>query len=501
MSFRDWFSGRRSVAMAVVGAALLGGLLGSWVTRATGPLFVGAGWDRTALASTATPVSPMPASFASVVQPALPGVVNIYSSRVVRRPGLPMPFFNDPFFQQFFGEEFGQLFSQPERVQSLGSGVIVRSDGIILTNNHVIEGASDVSVVLSDRRKFKATIVGTDPQTDVAVLRISATGLTALPLGDSSKAQVGDIVFAIGNPFGVGETVTMGIVSAKGRSDLALEGRNAYEDFIQTDAAINPGNSGGALINTRGEVIGINTAILTDSPMSRGNIGIGFAIPINMARHVMEQILEHGKVRRGYLGVLIQDVTPELAQQFGLSRPQGALVSQVEPDSPAARAGLERGDIILKFNGEEINSSADLRARVAQTSPSTTVRLDIFRNGQTRQVSVTLGELPGTLAAGGAGAGSALEGVQVQTLTPELAQRLGLSANTFGVVVTSVAPNSPAAAAGLQRGDVILEVNRHRVANAAQFQAMVEQAGNRPVLLLVNRGGQTFYLTIAPEQQ
>jgi serine protease Do len=437
-------------------------------------------------------------SFAPVVARALPAVVNISSSKTVKTSGnAASPFSNDPFFRQFFGNPFGQQFQVPrERLEkSLGSGVILSPDGIILTNNHVVEGASDIKVYLSDKREFKARLVGTDKKTDIAVLKIDATGLPVLPLGNSDGVRVGDIVLAIGDPFGVGETVTMGIVSAKGRGNLDIED---YEDFIQTDAAINPGNSGGALINTQGALVGINTAILTGG--GGGNQGIGFAIPIDLARQIMEQILKNGHVVRGYLGVMIQPVTPALAKAFGLAKVEGAIVGDVTKDSPASRAGLAKGDVIVAMNGQPVEDSLELRLKVAQTAPGTDVKLTIWRQGKEKDVTVKLGELPekAQTAPGGEASGGALSGVKVEDLTPDIAQQVGVSPSTLGVVVDSVADDSPAAGAGLRRGDVIEEVNHQGVPNTAAFDRAVREAGTRPVLLLVNRQGVTSFVVLEP---
>src|SRR6185437_9019839 len=308
---------RRSVAMISLAVALVMGGALAWAIASSNHPVLGASRAVTLKVAPAneppaneTPSSVANLTFSGVVDPLLPAVVNISSSKVVKTPQSQMPFGNDPFFRQFFGDQFGQGQEQPreQREHSLGSGVIVSNDGYILTNNHVVEGATEIEVSLKDKRQMKAKVVGTDPRTDIAVLKIPATGLATVTLGDSKKAKVGDIVLAIGDPFGIGETVTMGIVSAKGRSELGIEGPEGYEDFIQTDAAINPGNSGGALVNTRGELVGINTAIISGG--GGGNQGVGFAIPIEMARNVMEQILKTGKVTRGYLGVMIQQVTP-----------------------------------------------------------------------------------------------------------------------------------------------------------------------------------------------
>ena len=329
-------------------------------------------------------------SFAPAVKKTLPAVVNISSSRVVRTPaGREMPM--DPFFRQFFGDEFGRQFRVPRerREQSLGSGVIVSPNGYILTNNHVVNGATEIQVTLSDKREFKARVVGTDAKTDIAVLRIDAADLPALTIGDSSKIQVGDFALAIGDPFGVGETVTMGIISATGRGNLGIED---YEDFIQTDAPINPGNSGGALINDRGELIGINTAILSHE--SGGNQGIGFAIPVNLARQVMNQILEHGKVTRAYLGISMQELRPAMAKALGDPQLHGALVGDVTANSPAQKAGIQRGDIVLEVNGTPVSDTNQLRNAVSMMSPGSVVKLKVFRRGSERELSAVLAELP-----------------------------------------------------------------------------------------------------------
>lgn len=484
--------------LVVLTAVIAGGILAIGLKNWTGKDVFGAAKLAITLARDPAPVplGSFTNGFASVLKPALPAVVNIHSSKVVKtRPQQMMPFFNDPMFRQFFGPQFGPEQPQSEREQSLGSGVIITSDGTIVTNNHVIDGATDIKVDLADKREFKAKLIGTDAKTDIAVLKIDATNLPTLSIGDSSKLKVGDVIFAIGDPFGLSGTATMGIVSATGRGGLGIEN---YEDFIQTDAAINPGNSGGAMIDLHGDLIGINTAILTGG--GGGNQGIGFAIPINMARSVMDQIVSHGKVVRGYLGLLPQDVSPTLAKQFNVNRPGGALVGQVEPDTPAAKAGLRRGDVILSLDGQPVNSANDLRLRISQTAPGTAVKLGVSRDGKMQDFSVTLGELPDKVAQEGAGNESSpggLEGVEVQGLTPDIAQQLQLPAGTKGVVVTSVDPSSPAASE-LNRGDVIQEVNHKPVTNGQEYRQAIAAAGNQPVLLLVNRGGATQFVVIEP---
>jgi serine protease Do len=487
---------RRWVAIVVVVAALAaGGVLALGLRNWTSNPVFGASRVAVTEAHDPSPVSlgSLANGFSSILKPALPAVVNIHTSKVVKPSSQQTPFFNDPFFRQFFGDQFGQAQPRPEREQSLGSGVIVSSDGIILTNNHVIDGASDIKVDLSDKRQFTAKLVGTDPKSDIAVLKIDATGLPTLPLGDSTKLQVGDMVLAIGDPFGIGETATMGIVSATGRGGLGIEN---YEDFIQTDAAINPGNSGGALIDLHGSLVGINTAILSHG--SGGNEGIGFAIPINMARQVMDQIVAHGRVVRGYLGVYIQSLTPELARQFGLSQGGGVLVGDVTAGTPASKAGLKKGDVIFELNGQPVSDNNQLSLRVSQTNPGTPVKLKIWRDGKAQDVNVTLGELPEKSAKMGPGenSGGALEGVEVQDLTPDVEEQLDLPAGTRGVVVVSVDPASSAAAAGLERGAVIQEVNHKAVNNVQQYKQALASGENKSVLLLVNEGGVTRYMAI-----
>ena len=496
-----FFQIRRSVALVSLAAALvIGGAL-AWAISSSGHTVLGAGSPvtlRIAGNALAGPVN-LNEGFSAVLEPLLPAVVNISTSKVVKNQQRgESPFFNDPFFRQFFGE--GEQQPREQREHSLGSGVIVNPEGYILTNNHVVDGASDVQVTLSDKRQLKAKIVGTDPRTDIAVLKIPASNLATVTLGDSSKAKVGDVVLAIGDPFGIGETATMGIVSATGRRNLSLEGPGGYEDFIQTDASINPGNSGGALVNTRGELIGINTAIISNG--GGGNQGIGFAVPVNMARGVMEQILKTGKVTRGYLGVSIQGITPDLAKAFNLPSAEGALVGDVTPDSPGAKAGLQKGDVITSLNGQKIADYTDLRLRISQTPPGTSVNLEVYRNGQKQQMKATLVEFPEkaeTAQNAPEGETPTLEGVQVENLSNDIAQQLNLPAGTRGVVITRVDPDSTAAETGLERGDVIQEVNRKPVNSVEQFRAAVRAAANQPLLLLINRGGSSSYVVISPK--
>ena len=493
---------RRWVATVVVLAAFAGGaLLSQGFRNWAGHAVFGASREPIAIAQNALPVSlgNFANGFSAVIKPALPAVVNIRTSKIVKPQANQMsPLFNDPMFRQFFGDQFGQG-GKPhaEREQALGSGVIITSDGTILTNNHVIDGATDIKVQLSDRRDFTAKLVGADPKSDLAVLKIEGKDLPTLPLGDSSQLNVGDLIFAIGDPFGVGETATMGIVSATGRGKLGIE---EYENFIQTDAAINPGNSGGAMIDIHGNLVGINTAILSHGG-SGGNEGVGFAIPMSMAKPVMDQILAHGKVVRGYLGVYIQDFSPELAKSFNFNQSGGVLIGDVTPNTPAANAGLKKGDVIVKLNGQAVNDNNDLRNTISQMAPGTTVKLDIWRDGKTQDYSVTLTELPKEKAAaeGSDETGtSEIQGIEVQDVTPEILQQLNLPGGTRGVVVTAVDPSSPAAAAGLNRGDVIQEINHKSVATSAQYKQLMSGTNGQPILLLVNSGGVTHYLVVEP---
>jgi serine protease Do len=456
--------------------------------------------------------APSKTGFAPVVKEVLPNVVNISSSKVVKTPRnqmqMPEGMEQDPFFQQFFGQQFGgrgrgqggngpDQQPQKQREQSLGSGVIVSPEGYILTNNHVVDGATDVKVTLSDKREFKAEVIGTDPKTDIAVLKLAGEKFNPITLGDSTKVQVGDYALAIGDPFGVGQTVTMGIVSAKGRGGLGIED---YEDFIQTDAPINPGNSGGALVNDRGELVGINTAILSHG--SGGNEGIGFAIPINLARNVMGQIIDHGKVTRGYIGVVIQPITPNMSKALNLDKLQGALVGDVSPKGPAKDAGVQRGDVILAINGNTVNDSNDLRNTISMMQPGQTVKLTINRSGSTKDIDVKLGELPLSKAEAEANdsengsSKESMKGITVETLDSDTAQQLQLPEATKGVVVTGVDPSSAAADSGLRKGDVIQEVNHQPVKNAAEFEAAMSKSEKNGALLLVNRGGTTVFVAL-----
>jgi serine protease Do len=431
-------------------------------------------------------------SYAPMLKTVLPSVVNISSSKVVKTHTDGMEQLQmDPMFRQFFGNG-GMELPKDRREKALGSGVIVSPEGYILTNNHVVDGATDVKVMLSDKRELQARIVGTDPKTDIAVLKMDGNSFSPITIGNSANVEVGDVAMAIGNPFGVGQTVTRGIISAKGRGGLGIED---YEDFLQTDAPINPGNSGGALVNDRGELIGINTAIISHE--SGGSQGIGFAVPANLARQVMDQILNHGKVVRAYLGILPQDVTPGMAKAFGEKDARGVVVGDVTPSSPAQESGMQRGDILLELNGNPITSANQLRMTVSMMTPGTKVQVKLLRDGHEREMTVKLTEMPtesAKLNSNDEGGGSeALDGVKVSSLNPQIAEQLGLPAKTTGVVVSDVDPSSKMADAGLRRGDVIQEVNHQPVKTVSEFQNAVKKSGDDP-LLLVNRGGRTLFV-------
>jgi Do/DeqQ family serine protease len=441
--------------------------------------------------------------FSPVVKSSAPAVVNISSSRIIRAPeeSPQAPFLNDPVLKKFFGEDLLRQFRVPRerREHSLGSGVIVNSAGYVLTNSHVIEGATDIKVALSDKREMAGKVVGMDPGTDIAVVKIPTDHLSVLPFADSSKVQVGDIALALGNPFGLGRTVTMGIVSAIGRGGLGIED---YEDFIQTDASINPGNSGGALVNIRGELIGVNTAILSPSG---GNLGIGFAVPSNMVRNVMDQIIRTGKVTRGYMGVSIQDVTPDLATALKLGKTNGALVSDVDPHGPAAQAGAQASDVIVAANGKPIEDSRELRLMISSMAPGSHLNIRILHDGQPRDVSLTLAEMPvkETASAATRQKPSAPPepnqprlGIAVTELTPELAEHLNVAAGTKGVIIADIEDDSAAAEAGLQVGDIIQEVNRKPIRNMADFKSAMSTRGSQPILLLVNHEGKTLFVAL-----
>jgi serine protease Do len=438
------------------------------------------------------------ASYADVVSRVAPAVVTIHTEGHVKAEQQPSA---DDLLGQLFGNRSprGQQ-QQPSnrRREALGSGVIVSADGYILTNFHVIDEAEQVRVELTDNRTFDAKVVGSDKASDLAVLKVSASNLPILPLGNSDDMRVGDVVLAIGNPLGIGQTVTSGIISAKGRATNLGDG--GFEDFIQTDAAINQGNSGGALINSRGDLIGINSQILSPSG---GNIGIGFSIPSNMARSVMEQLVQTGKVRRSKLGVGIQPLTSDIAAGLGISQVRGAIVTSVEAGSPAALAGIQRGDVITAFNGAPVTDTNSLRNQVARTQPGTNATVTVIRDNHEQQLKVTVSELLASSrkseAAGSedpSTTNSGKLGVEVEPLTGATAERLGAGKEAKGLVVVGLDPSGPAAEAGLKQGDVIEEANRQAVQTVADLKAAVQNANAKPLLLLIDRQGQTAYIPV-----
>ncbi len=436
-------------------------------------------------------------TFGPVIKRVGPSVVNIYSTKTIQQDMSPL--MGDPLLRQFFGSGM-QNIPRERREQSLGSGVIVSENGYILTNNHVVANADEVKVGLSDNQTvYTANVIGTDPQTDIAVLKVEAKELPAITLTDSDKVEVGDVVLALGNPFGIGQTVTMGIISAKGRGGMGIVD---YEDFIQTDASINPGNSGGALVDAAGRLVGINTAILSGTG---GNQGVGFAVPSNLARFVLERIIDGGKVNRGHLGVLVQPITPELARKFDLPGNTGALVGDVTPDSPADEAGIRAGDVLVEFDGRKIADSRQLRLLAAQSPPGTSVSIKLLRGGKVETVAITLSEgSNGGPAETGRkrglsrnGAAEALDGVTVGDIDSRARQQLEIPSEIRGgALIVNIAPDSPAAIAQLKPGDIILEINRRPVANAAEAIEESNKIGDESVLLRIWSGGAARYVIL-----
>jgi serine protease Do len=451
--------------------------------------------DDRPIARTGSPMT----SFAPIVKKVGPSVVKVFTTTKARQTSFwGLPDLDDSWLRRFFGDRFDRP-NGPRRFEvppqrGIGSGVIVTKDGYILTNNHVVDDADEVKITLQDGREFDAKVIGKDPKTDVAVLKVEAKDLPFMEMADSDKSEVGDVVLAIGNPFGIGQTVTTGIISATGRATLGLD----YEDFIQTDAAINPGNSGGALVDAEGRLIGINTAILS---RSGGNQGIGFAIPTNLAREVMDALIQDGKVTRGYLGIVIQDLTPALAKQFKLKEQKGALVSDVVPKGPADKAGLQNGDVVLELDGKPVRDSRHLKLQVARVKPGTTVPMKVLREGATKTLQVTVSEMPGAeklakTEPGGSEDTETLKGVGVTDLDPRMREQFNLPEHVRGAVVTEVDENSAAYEAGLRTGDVILEINRRPVRNAQDAIRLTEDPKERVSLLRVWSKGGSRYLVV-----
>jgi Do/DeqQ family serine protease len=440
-------------------------------------------------------------SYADVVEVVSPAVVTIRAEGKARALPTQFQFPDDDALRRFFGDQFPRGPREPraQKQRALGSGVIVTTDGYLLTNHHVVDGADNIEVDLADGRTFTAKVIGTDRPSDLALLKISGADLHAVAFGNSDRVRVGDVVLALGNPLGVGQTVTMGIISAKGRSTTVGDG--SYEDFLQTDAPINQGNSGGALVNSTGELVGINSQILSTSA---GNIGIGFSIPANMAKRVMEDLRTKGRVSRGQLGVTVQSVTSDMAANLGLKQASGAIVSAVAPGGAAERAGIRRGDVIESFNGQPVHDTNTLRNRVAEAGPGTKAEVSILRDGSERHLAVTLDEASPSRSArrgdgqpGGADASdSTALGVSVTPLTPDLAARVGAPKDARGLLVQDVAQDGRAASAGIRSGDVIEEVNRQPVQTVEELRAALARSADKPVLLLVMRQGANVFVTV-----
>lgn len=434
-------------------------------------------------------------AMAEIAETVKPAVVNISTVRTEKVENMPLsPFLEDPFFRKFFGDQFRhQERPREHKSESLGSGVIVSPEGYILTNNHVIKNADTIKVLLSDKSEHIGKVIGSDPKTDVAVIKIDAKNLSSLTVGNSDKLKVGEIVLAVGNPYGLNQTITMGIVSAVGRANVGIAD---YEDFIQTDAAINPGNSGGALVNVKGELVGINTAIFSTTG---GYQGIGFAIPSNMVKVVMNSLIEKGKVIRGWLGVSIQEITPELAKQFQLDKDYGTLVADVIEGSPAEKAGIIHGDVIIEFGGKPVDEPYNLRNIVARTQPGTEVEMKVIRDRETKTFKVTIEELPTEEQKVPTEFKNALRGVSVMNLTPDVYRQLNVPEKIRGVVVSAIEEGSPAGRK-LMRGDIILEINRKAISSTDDYEALVSKiAPDTNVLLLVFRKGSTIFVTVSGE--
>jgi serine protease Do len=443
-------------------------------------------------------------SYSDVVDIVSPAVVTVHARGRARMSQTQFQVPDDDFFGQFFGERGPRAPRQlpRQRQSALGSGVMVTSDGYILTNNHVVEGADDISVDFTDGRTLSAKVIGTDKPSDLALLKVDGANFRAVTLADSNAVKVGDVVLAVGNPLNVGQTVTMGIISAKGRSTGVGDG--SYEDFLQTDAPINHGNSGGALVNVKGELVGINSQILSNS---EGNIGIGFAIPANMARRVMADLRTDGKVTRAQLGVTVQNVSADMAASLGLTQTGGVIVSSVTPGGAADRAGIERGDVITSLNGQPVRDMNGLRNRIAEAGPGTTAELVVIRDGSEKHVSARLEELDARRVSRGDDSGESNRdgssdrtglGITVAPLTPGLASQLGVSKDARGLVVRDVNPEGPAGDAGLRAGDVIEEVNRQAVTSVDELRTAVGRTTGKPMLLLINRQGAEIFVTVKP---
>ena len=490
MKIRNVFSNKLSIVLAAAGIFLAGmvseGLL-------TGDDRSDGGLSRH-LSQQACALETDEEALPDIVERVVPAVVYIQSKAIIKRREVDSPMMQDPVFKRFF-EDYLRRYNIPkEREQQyLGSGVIVDRDGYILTNNHLVENAREVEVILPDKRTYDAKIIGTDPRSDVAVLKIDAEDLPVVALGNSEELRLGQTVLAIGYPYAVGQTVTRGIISALGRSLDLVD----YENFIQTDAAINPGNSGGALINTAGELVGINTAIYS---RSGGSQGIGFAIPIELARSIMDNLIAHGRVIRGYVGVVPQDINPEMAEFFGLGEPDGVLISHVAENSPASSAGFERGDVVVDFDGRRVKDTGEFRRLAASAEPGREITVKILRDGKGKTLKVTMGEQPSNQPAG---AEKEIEdrnpvflGVGLETLLDKHREAMNIPSKIRGVLIRQIDRDTPAVKAGLSTGDVIVEVNKRKIENIDDFRKVVNDSDSSKVLLLIYRNGNYFYTAI-----
>ena len=498
--------GNRLPAMALASAVVLAGSALAFTGKSWEKSKAGGATVNVPLDESSVPRAVLPnGSYAPIVKKVAPAVVKIETTMTMKGASpQEFPGLNDPFWRHFFGDQPNQMVPPhqfgPPREHGLGSGVIVTKDGYILTNSHMLDHATTAKVTLQDGREFTAKIIGRDPKSDIAVVKIDAKDLPVVTMADSEKVQVGDVVLAIGNPFGVGQTVTEGIVSAKNRGNMGIED---YEDFIQTDAAINPGNSGGALVDIEGRLVGINTAILS---RSGGSQGVGFAIPSDLARTVMTSLVETGQVTRGYLGVMIQDVTPTLAREFGLKEPAGALVGDVVPNGPAAKAGLKDGDVVLEFNHRNVANSRQLKLTVAETKPGATVPVTVWRGGSDKTLEVTVKDLAGTEQLAKNDTDNTkdtgtLNGVTVGDLDPQIRQQFNLPETVKGAVITDVKPDSAAAEAGLKPGAVIEEINRHPVKSAHEAVRLTENAKDKHTLVRIWENGGSHYVVVDESNQ
>ncbi len=493
-------NGMRQSRVVVFVSVMAAGMLLAWSVGSFLPSHAAPSGTTPAVPASAP--APQGNGFADVAKSVTPAVVNITASAHVERSsrrGDSREEWRDR-MEEFFGTPFGPNGPRGRRGpgeprgEGMGSGIIVSSDGYILTNNHVVAGAQELTVTLPDKREFKAKLIGTDPKTDLAVIKIDGQQLPSVVWGDSTSLQVGEYVLAVGNPFGLNSTVTLGIVSALGRGKIGI---TQYEDFIQTDAAINPGNSGGALVNTAGQLVGINTAIFSQSG---GNEGVGFAVPTSMAKPIYESLVKTGKVVRGYLGIGIQDLTKDLARSFGLKEPKGALVSEIKDDSPADQAGLKTGDVIVRYQNTTIEDATGLQRQVTKTAVGETATIRVLRDGHEKDLTVTIGEQPETVKTARAdseGGDHALAGLAVQELDRTTARELGVKAGLKGVVIAEVSPDSPASQAGLTRGDIIREINKQPVSSVKDFERVAATLKkDEPALVLINRRGASLFVSV-----